>query len=133
MLRTLLGRKKYVEMSNEHPQAVKYFHKRSILDVWRGSKYAYDLPKHTDTKKKNAKNKHYQCHLQSNHFDLPEIMKKPLDILGFQGDQKGTLGRKGLKEVSKTIHWKIIWERIKDNKRTSFKTKQYDKSNPCLC
>ena len=51
-------------------------------------------------------------------------MKKPLDILGFQGDQKGTLGRKGLKEVSKTIHWKIIWERIKDNKRTSFKTKQ---------
>ena len=50
MLRTLLGRKKYKEMSDEHPQAVKYFHKRSILDVWQGSKYAYDLLKHTDAK-----------------------------------------------------------------------------------
>ena len=56
-------------------------------------------------------------------------MKKPLDILGFQGDQKGTLERKGLKEVSKTIHWKIIWERIKDNKWTSFKTKQNNMTN----
>ena len=29
-------------------------------------------------------------------FDPPEIIRKPLVFLYFQGDQKGTLGRKGL-------------------------------------
>ena len=42
------------------------------------------------------------------HFDPLESMRKPFDILCFEENQKGTLGRKGLKEVSKTIFSKRI-------------------------
>ena len=39
-------------------------------------------------------------------FDPPEIIRKPKVFRCFQGDQKGTLGRKGLR------YCKVEWERL---------------------
>ena len=39
-------------------------------------------------------------------FDPPETIRKPLVFWCFEGDQKGTLGRKGLNEMMEGEVWK---------------------------
>ena len=41
-------------------------------------------------------------------FDSPENIRKPKASRCFQGDQKGTLGRKGLFNLNFTYHTKLV-------------------------